>query len=151
MFHFGLKTLAYTVKFDSSCYELDALCKDILIPRFLLGYCFGFNFENNSIRLSWYPSKRAFDKIDLFVDITNLEVIKESHYIGTIQTNKEYLITILNNFKTNNYFIEIWSLSQDNKTMLRVYDYSSQFKYPYLKIGCVIDDIRSYNIFLERE
>jgi len=119
-------------------------------PQLLFGMSFGL-YNSNSIGVSWRNNKEGKHKIDLFSHIYNTGTIPASHYAGTIQTEKRYLITIKNKFKDNCYYLEGWDLSDNDKTMLRVFNFSTHFKYPSIKFGYTIQRINGHKILLERK
>lgn len=148
MLHFGLNQLSYSIRFDNSCYYPFSFSEERRNTKHLCGASFGYNFKSDSISIARRPSESQLEKIDLFAHIYNGGKFNED-YVGSIDTNKFYLILMKFEDDNNNYRIKIY----DERTGEKKYHHMSYFRYPLFKWGYTKERLygQGSNIILERQ
>jgi len=143
MLHLGLKTLSYKVRFDNTCsYPVSFV--NGKNTKLLFGITYGW-LRNSSVSVAWRPKEESVGKIALFAH-TYMNGVESMDYAGTIETDKTYFVKIKRERKHDIYWLEVFEEGIKNKAI----NFSTYFKYPFLKIGYTLRRTHGYKILMER-
>lgn len=146
MIAFGIEKLTYEVKFDKSYYYPFSFSDERRKTKVLFGACFGLLVCNDSIRVTCRPSETQLDKVDLFRYVYS-DGFEEKKYIGSIDTERTYVIKLI--FEHYNKVYRIQVFSQDS--IEPVINICRTYKYPILPLGYTIKKEHGNQILLERK
>lgn len=144
MLHFGLNTLQYVVKFDSSCYYPFNLSKERRNTKVLFGASFGF-FGYNSISIARRPSEDRIDKIDLFA-YTYSNGFKTEEYVGSIDIEKKYVLKLT--FDNDKKIFRVQAREYEDATLW--INFKNHYAYPFFRIGYTMEKTYGDKILLEK-
>lgn len=110
----------------------------------MVGRSFGL-WSQNSINVSRRPSEMYLDKIDLFAH-TNCNGFNREEYMGSVDIDKQYELSLTFNKRFNKYWIEVF------EDMPRpIINFSSDYKYPFFNMGYTITKTYGDKILIERK